>query len=338
MSEQTGFTPSYAGRRSDRVELPDGIGPGQSRIGADKAPESMTASASFAVATLPEGRGSSIASTAAPRSPVRRTSQEQLRSLRASLTSRDWLVLASFEDHPYLTTGQLQRLHFADHATAEASARVCRRVLRRLAAGHVIEHLERRVGGVRAGSASFVWRLGPVGDRLLRERSGDSGRARRREPSLRFLDHCLLAAEAHLQLLEAGLRGELDVLRVDTEPRCWRPYLAPGPVRSVLKPDLFAATAVPGSDYEDHWFIEIDRATESQPTLLRKCARYDQYRRSGLEQQRHGVFPLTLWVMPDEQRIARLRQSLKATRTTDASLHRMTTLPGLIAAVTRGPA
>jgi Replication-relaxation len=55
-------------------------------------------------------------------------------------------------------------------------------------------------------------------------------------------------------------------------------------------------------DFEDSWFIEVDRGTESLPTLLRKCGRYEEYRRSGIEQRDRQVFPLVLWLLLDERR------------------------------------
>jgi len=71
-----------------------------------------------------------------------------------------------------------------------------------------------------------------------------------------------------------------------------------------LKPDLYAVTA--SGDYEDHWFCEIDRATESMPTLLKKCVQYEAYRRTGAEQDRLGVFPLVVWVVPDDAQADKL--------------------------------
>jgi len=55
--------------------------------------------------------------------------------------------------------------------------------------------------------------------------------------------------------------------------------------RLTLKPDLYVLTAPrtnqQPSEFEDHAYIEVDRATESLPTLIRKCRQYETYRRSG---------------------------------------------------------
>ncbi|MFD7307718.1 replication-relaxation family protein [Promicromonospora sp. NPDC059942] len=64
----------------------------------------------------------------------------------------------------------------------------------------------------------------------------------------------------------------------------------------MLRPDLFTATA--GAEYKSHLFIEVDRATESLPTLVRRCRLYETYRRTGIEQEQAGAFPRVLWVAP----------------------------------------
>lgn len=55
-------------------------------------------------------------------------------------------------------------------------------------------------------------------------------------------------------------------------------------------------------EYEDRWFIEIDLATESPATILKKCERYYDYYRTNLEQRKHGVFPAIIWIVPDKAR------------------------------------
>jgi hypothetical protein len=238
--------------------------------------------------------------------------------------------------HRFLTTGQIERFHFADHVNPDAAARICRRVLHRLYQSHVIDHLDRRVGGVRAGSASFVWRVGSVGDQLLRlNAGGDQPRLRRKEPSLRYLEHCLAVADCHLALRSLAAAHRIELMRVATEPDCWRSYLALSGSRDTLKPDLHAVTA--SGDYEDHWFVEIDRATESLPTLLRKCTQYEDYRRTEAEQHQHGVFPLVVWVVPDETRAAKLAAGVAASRSLDRELYRICT-PNRFAGVITGGA
>ncbi|HEX8080082.1 MAG TPA: replication-relaxation family protein [Jatrophihabitans sp.] len=269
------------------------------------------------------------------RGPARRGQRERADRLKAQLSARDLSVLFSLDAHRFLTTEQLIRFHFANHRTPAAAGRICRRVLQRLFDFGLIEHLDRRVGGVRAGSASYVWRAGAVGDQLLRLLADDAGRprARRKEPSLRWLEHCLLTAEVHLCLLDLARAGRVEVLSVVTEPRCWRRYTPMSGAPETLKPDLLAVTAQ--AEFEDHWFFEIDRATESLPTLLSKCAQYEDYRRSG---QADDVLPLVVWVVPDELHAAKLTAGITASRTLDPALYRVCTLASLPAVISGSPA
>jgi hypothetical protein len=57
-------------------------------------------------------------------------------------------------------------------------------------------------------------------------------------------------------------------------------------------------------NYEDRWFIEVDRATESRTTLDRKLDRYVAHWRTGREQATRGIYPRVLWVVPDAGRHA----------------------------------
>jgi hypothetical protein len=54
--------------------------------------------------------------------------------------------------------------------------------------------------------------------------------------------------------------------------------------------------------YEDHWFVEVDRATEPPNRVIKKCRQYEEYRHSDREQAKHGVFPAVVWVVPNERR------------------------------------
>lgn len=310
---------SWSGRGSARVESPHSLSPGETVVWSRRGPES-TSSRTGSYSPTPEGQ--------------RRVGARQLDRLRNDFSARDRAILSDLHKFHFLSTSQLQSLHFSQHTTEPAAARICRRVLARLADCRVIEHLERRIGGIRAGSASYVWRVGPVGDRLLRQAAGDGARARRKEPSLRHLDHSLAVADCALALVTAARTGRLELLSTTTEPDCWRHYHGSGGARETLKPDLYAVTA--SGDYEDHWFIEVDRATESLPVLLKQCAQYERYRRTGHAQADGGVFPRVLWVMPDERRGAQLQRGLGVARTLDAALFRTTTAECFIEAVFGG--
>jgi hypothetical protein len=267
--------------------------------------------------------------------PSSRLHRRQLADIRALLSTRDLAVLQSVAAFHFLTSSQLQLLHFIDHASAATAARVCRRTLLRLRDLRLLQPLDRRIGGLHAGSAGYVWQVGLAGDRLLRDGDENAARRRRKEPGLRSLDHCLAVADVHLTLVTLKQSGVIELLTSDTEPDCWRPYLGIGGARQTLKPDLFAATAT--ADYEDRWFFEIDRATESLPTLLRKCSEYERYRRSGVEQRDHGVFPLVVWVLPNTARLERLQAGTRQTRGLDGDLFRLTTLTQLPTLISGAP-
>ncbi|MFL6137365.1 MAG: replication-relaxation family protein [Frankiaceae bacterium] len=257
-----------------------------------------------------------------------RLGRRGLARLRVELSERDAAVLRQVAAHHFLTTGQVEGLCFTAHATPLAAARACRRTLARLHDHRVLMRLERRIGGVRAGSASFVWTVGPVGDRLLREARGDPRRRRWYEPSARFLDHCLAVADAHLRLRAAAARGTFELVTVELEPACWRSYFGTVGASDVLRPDLYAVTA--HGKYEDCWFIEVDRGSESLPRLLAKCGQYEAYRRSGPEQQQSGTFPLVVWLLPDRKRADRLSEAIATSRLLDPALFRCLTVERFI--------
>jgi hypothetical protein len=263
--------------------------------------------------------------TRSPRPSSIRVGRRGLRAIRRSLSARDLAVLRSVSDHRYLTTRQIEGFFFADHATPLTGSRVARRVLLRLNDLCVLVHLDRRIGGVHPGSASFVWRVGPVGDRLLRETS-EIPRRRQREPGSIFLDHCLAVADAHLGLVRADRGGQLELINVQLEPDCWRLFTGLGGGRLVLQPDLYVVTGDPTDPaYVNTWFIEIDRGTENPARLLAKCAHYEAYAATGSEQRDGDSFPLVVWVMPDETRVSKLQAALRVANGVSSDRFRITT-------------
>jgi hypothetical protein len=232
-----------------------------------------------------------------------RIGRRQLERIIGSLSDRDMDVLSSIGTERFLTTRQLSRLHFFDKPTQSAATRSTNRTLAKLKDLHLIDSLERRIGGVRAGSASHVWGLAPAGGRLLENTGAVPERPkwlREYEPSRHYLEHTLATAEVRLRLSEAERRGNLTILEVQREPDCWRPYSAPGGGIAHLKPDLSIITA--SGDFEDHWFLEIDLATERPARVIQSCLGYQDYRHTGIEQKRVGVFPAVVWIVPTRRR------------------------------------
>ena len=119
-----------------------------------------------------------------------RVSRKRLEKLAEGLSPRDREILCSLQKCRYLTTTQLQRLHFADALTNSAALRATERGLLKLKGLGLLANLNRRVGGVRAGSSSYVWALTPVAFKLLYLNTPkEEQRKRFFEPSPVFLQH-----------------------------------------------------------------------------------------------------------------------------------------------------
>lgn len=243
-------------------------------------------------------------------SECRRLSHKRLLELDIVLRERDKEVLLAVQRHRYLLTGQVQRLIFTDAATATAALRAASRCLRKLRELGLICTLSRRIGGVRAGSGSLVWYLSHAGERLLRLHDHKPLPSRRFfEPSPYFLAHTLAVSEISVRLTELCREQDITLPALQPEPECWRSYSEHGTHLS-LKPDLYAVTV--SGEYEDSWFFEVDLDTESPAKVIEKCERYHQYYRTGLEQKAAGVFPLTVWIVPDQGRRDRLAAAIRA--------------------------
>ncbi len=261
-----------------------------------------------------------------------RIGRRQLAELRQQLSDRDLAVLRSVAALHFVTARQLERLHFTHgHATALAAARACRRSLARLHDLTLLDRLERRIGGVRAGSASFVYALSPTGSRLL----GDSNRRRSREPSLAHLAHVLDVAELVVRLHERSRPGDVELLSVETEPACWRTFIDTHQRQRTLKPDIRVTLGV--GVHELHWFVEVDRGSEHRPALTRKIRAYVTAWEDEGEQTRAGVFPRVLWLAPDNRRVLAITRAWRSVSgvpegmfvatVTEAAVAVMTSLP-----------
>lgn len=208
-------------------------------------------------------------------------------------------------------------------------------MLRRLHDQGLLEHLERRIGGIRAGSAGYIWTLGAVGARVLAETDNGASARRQREPSLRLLNHCLAIADVHVEMVGASRRRRFHLESVQLEPASWRRFLGLGGEIRLVRPDLAVVTTT--GDYEDHWFLEVDLGTEHPPTVVRKCRLYLDYHASGDEQDRLGLFPRVVWVVPDQRRADRLMAAVRQARL-DQTIFRISTVDGLCELLAGGAA
>ena len=128
----------------------------------------------------------------------------------------------------------------------------------------------------------------------------------------------LEGVEVHVDLLVAQRAGVICELRVTHEPTTWRRFAASSGVQT-LKPDLLVEL-VNREGWELRWFVEVDRATEHLPAVIRKCLAYQGYWRSGAETRVHDVFPRVLWSVPDERRRQAIEGALGRSQQIDGDL------------------
>jgi hypothetical protein len=238
--------------------------------------------------------------------PVLRISSRQLDRIASDLSFNDQAVIDFVADVRLATGAQIARRLWASNKPTDSHARAARRALARLEAWRVLDRLPHRMGGVRGGSASIVYFLGPAGARLLTRRGFTPKKSG--FPGQHFAAHRLDITELLVRLHEGTMVGDLDLLEHQTEPRCWRFFLTGFGRRITLRPDLFVR--IGAGAYEDRYFIEVDRATEASPTVLAQARRYLAYYRGGEEQHRHGVFPRVIWTVPDRRRAEQIERTL----------------------------
>lgn len=218
---------------------------------------------------------------------------------RADLSLRDQAILSDLRLVRLLTGAQLERLHFADLSSANSRTSSRRRSLNRLKKLQLVTHLDRRIGGERAGSGGLVYTLDAAGHRWLDQ--CDAGGAatgyRARKPwpiGLMFVRHSLDVAELYVRLREAERAAQLELIKFLAEPASWHRTAV-----AALKPDAFAVMA--HGDLEEHIWIEVDRGTESLGTLRRKLIGYLDEARAG-DLGPDGVFPRVLVTVATRQR------------------------------------
>lgn len=241
--------------------------------------------------------------------------------LRERLSERDWAVTQSLARVRCLSGAQLERLHFAT-LSERTRPRTRRAVLARLASWRVVAALERRIGGVRGGSAGLVFTLDTAGQRLLDQRRAEVGGlpARPRRPTTPgqlFVRHTLAVSGLYVSLVEEARRGGFQLVRFDTEPACWWPNGLGG----LLKPDAYVA--LDGEEVTDYWWCEVDLTTESLPTVKRKLTSYLDFAR---RRQRgpDGVLPRVLLTTQTDARQAAFRRLIGGLPHPAATLFRVT--------------
>ena len=287
--------------------------------------ESLSGPVSAISGPLATPKQSPLTGATSPTRPAaRRVGRAMRRTLANQLSDADWSVLSDLNRYRFLQTHQLQALSRSDGPT---EARALRRQLLRLTRTRLIQPVtDRRVGGLTGGADPNIWQLTAAGKAVLT--GGLPGRTSS-YPSTRFLTHTLATAQTAIGLQKAAdsLGGSIDI-QLERDAARQIPNTGGGHTR--LTPDLFAIVRAADDTglFEDTWFVEVDCATESLPTLLRKCEQYEAYRRSGLEQLDRGVFPLVLWVFygtTARKRIDELRQRIERGRGFTNAMYRYAT-------------
>ena len=218
-------------------------------------------------------------------------------------------LLALVAAHRFATTTQLARLTALEYASPASALRQTQRHLASLAQQRLLTSLERRVGGWQGGSAVTIWAATTRGHRLVAAENGEweevPRRQRSREVSTTFLDHLLAITEVRTSIEEA-VRQEVDTeAAVALEPDCWRTRLGPSGQVQVLRPDL--AVTITSPAYEDRYLIEVDRATENPGRVIATCWRYQEHQAQVGDD---GVFPLVVWLVPNDRRRHRLERAI----------------------------
>lgn len=228
--------------------------------------------------------------------------------LARRLSDRDRRILTTVAELKLMRSDQIERLFFHEQTSAESGARHCRRTLTQLCELGVLARLERRIGGVRAGSSGHIYTLAPAGRRLLAHWNSEERPSNRgvHEPGLPFVEHTLQITELHVRLHEAHRHGVVELLGFEGEPAAWRSYTSATGAAVTVKPDAYIRLGL--DEWEERCFVEVDLATEGRGALARKMRAYADYYKTGREQADDGVFPRVVWLTTTAAR-ARLIQT-----------------------------
>ena len=212
----------------------------------------------------------------------------------------------------YVTTKQLARLYFTDSVSSSTALRRANLTTKKLNEKDYIGHLDRRIGGVRAGSGSFVWTISTKGLKWLKHFKPSLAITRQNhyEPTWHHLEHTLAISEIYVQLTELkNMHLVQSIDKFQFEPSCWRGWLDNYAGRMILKPDCYIEISL--DNYLYNYFVEVDKNSESLARVINKSKQYIRYYNLNIEQKETGVFPLVLWVVPDEKRKLAIEQRIQ---------------------------
>lgn len=220
------------------------------------------------------------------------------------LSDRDRAIIQSVGALRLASGEQLRRLYFAEVASRDGGRRSNQLALSHLVKIGALKRLERRIGGKKNGSDGYVYGLGAAGARLV---LGDSSALPRRTHEFGgpFVAHTLACSQVYVELVHAAKHGQVEVLDFQSEPDSWRKRLGPSGSLVTLRPDGFVRLGL--GQLERHWFIEVDRGTENQPTIARQGRAYLDHFQSGAEAE---IMPRVAWLTTSAERATQLTRTL----------------------------
>lgn len=187
------------------------------------------------------------------------------------LSDRDWQIIEVTNRLRLVSGQQIERLCFPT-LSGHAREVVRGRVLRRLVRWQVLAVSARRIGGAARGSAGAAFALGSAGARLwLAQQTPVASRPRVRHPGVpteRTVRHTLAVSELYATLVEQARQQQVTIVAFQAEPTSWWPNGLGG----YVKPDAY--TLLTTGAVREHWWIEVDLATESLPTINHKLHAY----------------------------------------------------------------
>jgi Replication-relaxation len=235
-----------------------------------------------------------------------RVSGAAVRALVERLSDRDKLIVLNLHHIKFLTGSQIERLVFHSHSP-NSQGHIRRRVLGRLTRLGIVATLQRRIGGVRAGSNGLVYCLDRFGQRLAELLDTDTVLDRTRSPytpGMAFLNHTLAVSEAYVSLVELSRHRPFHLRRFLTEPACWRADGTGG----WLRPDAFLL--IENDSYEASWWLEIDQGTEHLGRIHTKLRAYERFV-SGGNFDPGDLLPRVLFAAPDALRTAAIGREIE---------------------------
>jgi hypothetical protein len=203
-------------------------------------------------------------------------------------SARDRAVVELVGRFRQLTAGQLAAALFAEQTSKTPLDRTLKRLIER----RYLARLTRPVGGDGGGSAQYVYQLGRAGWRLL-------GKPGEYWPFRAVNLHALAVADCFVALTHADRAGDCALLDFEPEPAC---HVTVGATQ--LTPDACAEVGYRDQGVKLSCWLEVDRGTEHRETIREKCVRCWR----AYQQWEGEVFPSVMFVVPDEQRAAVIRQ------------------------------